>query len=56
MTDKLRANEWIQYISKAINGKGGGKEETAQATGANPSSLEDAMKLANDFAKLKLCN
>jgi len=52
----LRACDWVQHVSGTINGKGGGKEETAQATGTNPKSLAEAMKLASEFAQLKLSN
>ncbi|XP_076350438.1 alanine--tRNA ligase, cytoplasmic-like [Tachypleus tridentatus] len=50
----LKANEWVQEISGVIDGKGGGKEEAAQATGTRVSSLDEAMKLAKQFAELKL--
>lgn len=50
----LKANEWIHQISGIIHGKGGGKEESAQATGSKPSALLEAMDVANQFARLKL--
>lgn len=50
----LKANEWIQQITKTINGKGGGKPEAAQATGTNINSLNEAISLSLNFAKLKL--
>lgn len=50
----LKANEWVQQISQVISGKGGGKPESAQATGTNASALSEAMNLAKKFAELKL--
>ncbi|XP_067135714.1 alanine--tRNA ligase, cytoplasmic [Centruroides vittatus] len=50
----LKANEWIQQITGIIHGKGGGKDESAQATGCKPSALLEAMDVANQFARLKL--
>lgn len=37
-----------------MDGKGGGKDLSAQATGKNADCLEEALKVATDFAKLKL--
>ncbi|XP_066580958.1 alanine--tRNA ligase, cytoplasmic isoform X2 [Prorops nasuta] len=50
----LKANEWIQEITSLINGKGGGKAESAQASGNNISSLNNIIKRAELFAKAKL--
>ena len=50
----LKANEWINNIVTLINGKGGGKLESAQATGTNISALDEAVKLSQEFASLKL--
>lgn len=51
----LLASEWVQSIVTLINGKGGGKAESAQASGTNPSCLNEAMKIAREFAISKLC-
>lgn len=51
----LLASEWVQSIVTLINGKGGGKAESAQASGSNPSCLNEAMKIAREFAISKLC-
>lgn len=37
-----------------MDGKGGGKDVSAQAAGRNVHCLEEALKVATDFAKLKL--
>lgn len=50
----LKANEWVQQVSQVIGGKGGGKPESAQATGTNASALSEAMNLAKKFAEMKL--
>lgn len=50
----LKANEWINNITSLINGKGGGKVESAQATGSNFAALDEAVKLSREFAALKL--
>lgn len=51
----LLASEWVQSIVTLINGKGGGKAESAQASGSNPNCLNEAMKIAREFAISKLC-
>ncbi|XP_065300214.1 alanine--tRNA ligase, cytoplasmic [Dermacentor albipictus] len=50
----LTANAWVKEVSEVIGGKGGGREESAQAIGNNVGSLEKALQVANEFAKLKL--
>lgn len=50
----LKANEWVSSISSLMGGKGGGKAETAQASGTNIHCLEDAIKKATEFAFEKL--
>lgn len=50
----LKANEWIQVIAPAMQGKGGGKPESAQASGTNIACLNEIISRANEFAKQKL--
>lgn len=50
----LKANEWIQVIAPAMQGKGGGKPESAQASGTNITCLNEIISRANEFAKQKL--
>lgn len=50
----LRASEWVQHISSTIDGKGGGKDEAAQAVGNNPKSLKEAVNMSVKFAEMKL--
>ncbi|KAG8437304.1 hypothetical protein GDO86_008129 [Hymenochirus boettgeri] len=50
----LKANEWVQQVSDLMDGKSGGKDTSAQATGKNVGCLLEVLRLAEDFAKLKL--
>ncbi|TMS05397.1 Alanine--tRNA ligase, cytoplasmic [Larimichthys crocea] len=50
----LKASEWVQELCPLLDGKSGGKEMSAQATGRNTQCLEDALQMANEFARLKL--
>ncbi|XP_075998291.1 alanine--tRNA ligase, cytoplasmic [Genypterus blacodes] len=50
----LKANEWVQELCPLLDGKGGGKDMSAQATGRNTQCLQEALQMANAFAKLKL--
>lgn len=54
VTKGLKANEWIQSISQIINGKGGGKAESAQGSGTNIAAIKQAIEVASEFAKMKL--
>ncbi|XP_014661746.1 PREDICTED: alanine--tRNA ligase, cytoplasmic-like [Priapulus caudatus] len=56
VTKGLKANEWVGHVSGVLNGKGGGKEAAAQATGSNIESVDIAIKMAEEFALLKLEN
>ncbi|XP_058823411.1 alanine--tRNA ligase, cytoplasmic [Topomyia yanbarensis] len=50
----LKANDWISHISPSLGGKGGGKPESAQASGANYDRVEEILELARQFAASKL--
>ncbi|NWV83093.1 SYAC protein, partial [Dasyornis broadbenti] len=50
----LKASQWVQEVSGLMDGKGGGKDISAQATGKNVGCLQEALKLATDFARLRL--
>ncbi|XP_018345556.1 PREDICTED: alanine--tRNA ligase, cytoplasmic isoform X2 [Trachymyrmex septentrionalis] len=50
----LKANEWIQAITSLMQGKGGGKSESAQASGSNIVRLNEIVSKANEFADQKL--
>lgn len=50
----LKANEWIQQLSGVMGGKGGGKAESAQASGTNYDRVDEVLELAKKFASSKL--
>lgn len=50
----LNAKEWVDQVVPLIQGKGGGKELSAQATGTKTDALNEAVQVATEFAKLKL--
>ncbi|XP_067651201.1 alanine--tRNA ligase, cytoplasmic-like [Haliotis asinina] len=50
----LTAKAWVDHVVPTIKGKGGGKDVSAQATGSNVEGLQEALKLATEFAQLKL--
>ena len=54
MKKGLKANEWVGHISSLLKGKGGGKDNSAQAVGTNVSACDEAMELSREYSKLKL--
>ena len=52
--DKLKANKWVGEIQTVIEGKGGGKELNAMASGTNVKGADEAVELAEQFAKCLL--
>lgn len=54
MSRGLKASEWVQELCPLLDGKGGGKDMSAQATGRNTVCLQEALQVANEFARLKL--
>lgn len=50
----LKANEWVAEVSKIMGGKGGGKPESAQASGSNFEKVDEVVALATKFANTKL--
>ncbi|XP_068620929.1 alanine--tRNA ligase, cytoplasmic [Battus philenor] len=50
----LLASEWVQSVVGVMGGKGGGKAESAQASGANHECIQEAIKIAKNFAQSKL--
>ncbi|CAL4125278.1 unnamed protein product [Meganyctiphanes norvegica] len=50
----LKANEWVNNITALINGKGGGKPESAQVSGTNVSTLAQALEMSQKYAQEKL--
>lgn len=50
----LKANAWADVISNRFNGKGGGKDISAQASVTGVDNVEEIIKLANKFASTAL--
>ncbi|CAO3626101.1 unnamed protein product [Cunninghamella blakesleeana] len=50
----FKASDWAAVVSEKVGGKKGGKDETAQGSGDNANGLDDAVKAAEEFAKLKI--
>ncbi len=46
LTERVHAGRLIGEIAKEVGGSGGGRPDMAQAGGARPEKLEDALKLA----------
>ncbi len=46
----LKAGDWVKVAAKACGGGGGGRPDSAQAGGKDPSKADDAVKAARDFA------
>lgn len=47
----LKADEWVKTLASIIDGKGGGKAESAQIVGTKISALNDALKMAKSHAE-----
>eukprot|EP00731_Ephydatia_muelleri_P026421 Em0018g521a len=50
----LKADEWVKAVSAVIGGKSGGKDVSAQASGPHIDKLQEAVLVAEEFAKMKL--
>ncbi|KAF9973394.1 Alanine--tRNA ligase [Actinomortierella ambigua] len=50
----LKAGEWADEVVKAVGGKKGGKDDAAQGSGDRPEKIDEALKIAREFAQLKL--
>lgn len=50
----LKADEWVRNLITLLNGKGGGKPESAQVSGTNVNALKEALALSEKFAQEKL--
>jgi alanyl-tRNA synthetase/REP element-mobilizing transposase RayT len=49
MTSKFQANKIIQETAAIVGGKGGGRPESAQGGGADPSKISEALKRAKEI-------
>lgn len=50
----LPAKDWLKPVSECLGAKGGGSKEQAQCAGQDPSRVEEALRVALEFAKLKV--
>lgn len=50
----LKAHEWVAAVTPCMKGKGGGKEAAAQASGNEVQAVEEALRLADEFAQLRV--
>jgi alanyl-tRNA synthetase len=50
----LKAGDWVREASAAVGGKGGGRPDSAQGGGTDPSKVVDALGIARTFASSKL--
>ncbi len=48
---KLKAGEWIKAVAPVVGGGGGGRPDFAQAGGKDASKVQEAKKVALEFAK-----
>mmetsp|Transcript_36663 Transcript_36663/g.81584 ORF Transcript_36663/g.81584 Transcript_36663/m.81584 type:complete len:1184 (-) Transcript_36663:438-3989(-) len=53
LTSKLKAGDWASTILKVLDGKGGGKPTVAQGQGPAVEKLEEALKVAEEYAGSK---
>jgi alanyl-tRNA synthetase len=49
----LKAGDWVKAAAQACGGAGGGRPDTAQAGGKDPSKTREALEAAEAFAKGK---
>jgi alanyl-tRNA synthetase len=50
----LTATDWVAHIATPLNGKSGGKEAQATATGDQVDKLDEIMEMARVFALTKI--
>lgn len=50
----LKASEWADVVAAKVGGKKGGKDEAAQGSGDKLDGVDEAVKAAEEFAKLKV--
>jgi alanyl-tRNA synthetase len=54
LQDKVKAGDWIKEIAPIVDGKGGGRPDSAQAGGKSPGKIDAALAAARDWAEAKL--
>jgi alanyl-tRNA synthetase len=54
LTGKVKAGELVNYVARQVGGKGGGRPDMAQAGGAEPAKLPDALRSVRGWVEQKL--
>jgi alanyl-tRNA synthetase len=54
LQDKIKAGDWIKEIAPQVDGKGGGRPDSAQAGGKSPAKIDAALVAASEWAEAKL--
>ena len=54
LQDKIKAGDWIKEIAPHVDGKGGGRPDSAQAGGKSPAKIDAALAAAQEWAEARL--
>ncbi len=54
LVGQVKAGELVNYVAQQVGGKGGGRPDTAQAGGTDPSRLGDALASVRGFVEERL--
>ena len=46
----MKAGDWVREAAKVAGGGGGGRPQMAQAGGKDPSKLNEALRVAREYA------
>ena len=52
----FKAIDWATVVADKVGGKKGGKDVSAQGSGTEIAAVDEALKLADEFAKLKVAD
>ncbi len=50
----LTASDWVKVVAPVVGGKAGGSKVSAQATGSLLNKVQEAVKVAREFANSKI--
>jgi alanyl-tRNA synthetase len=54
LTSKVKAGELVNFVARQVGGKGGGRPDMAQAGGAEPAKLAEALRSVQGWVEQKL--
>jgi alanyl-tRNA synthetase len=54
LTAKVKAGDLVNHVARQVGGRGGGRPDLAQAGGADPSRLDEALAGATDWLRERL--